>query len=125
MTQREDTMEAGAEFPCMGEHVAEGGREAMVWAGAGDDELAEFDELAAQIERDEWRKLPSDKWGKTLPNPANEALFDRMGQIVDNALSVADLCARRSDWIMMNKALKAFFRPWGLSPGRRAGSAAS
>ena len=99
MTQREDTMEAGAEFPCMGEHVAEGGREAMVWAGAGDDELA------AQIERDEWRKLPSDKWGKTLPNPANEALFDRMGQIVDNALSVADLCARRSDWIMTPRCL--------------------
>ena len=105
MSGRGNTMEDGTEFPCMGDHVADHGRDAMVWAGAGEDELAEFDALAARIERDEWDRLPSDKWGKTLPNAANEELFDEMGRIVSDALFGAELCVRQRDWIMVPRCL--------------------
>lgn len=77
------------EFPAMGEHIADAGIEAMQWAEAPPESIAEAEELLCQLERDRWGALPRDRWGRPTERPSNDRILEQVAGLVREAIGFA------------------------------------
>ena len=89
-----------AEFPAMGEHIADAGIEAMQWAEAPPERIAEAEALLRQLERDRWGALPRDRWGRPIEHPSNDRILEQVADLVREAIDFALLGVDPRTWYM-------------------------
>ena len=89
-----------AEFPAMGEHIADAGIGAMQWAQAPPESIAEAEELLRQLERERWGALPRDRWGRPTEHPSNDRILEQVAGLVREAIGFALLGVDPRTWCM-------------------------